>query len=232
MAVLGTHELATLDRACQTLASARSLDEIKELRDKAEAARTFAKAANLGLELQNRATELKLRAERKAGKVLASMELRGGDRRSKWRGTTLKLTDLGISRNQSKRWQDLAAIAEHVFCEYLQSMSNQGREITYSGLMRIVRNRKTKQEVALPVVSVAHLASRSCHRNSDERLFELTNHLALLSDVLRPLFESEDRRLWQSEKRIASRLLAEIGELIRQLNGSHAVPHASAAALH
>src|SRR5262245_2681042 len=147
MAMLGAHELATFDRARQTLASARSLEEIKEIRDKAEAARTFAKAANLGLELQNRATELKLRAERKAGTVLASMELRGGDRRSKGRPAPLNLTDLGISPDQSKRWQKLAAIAENVFTAYLKSMSDQGREITFAGLMRIMHNRQAKQVV-------------------------------------------------------------------------------------
>ncbi len=75
-----TRELAILDQASQMLAKASSLKAIKTVRDTAEAARAFAKAAQLGLELQNKATEIKLRAERKAGTVLSKLELRGGEK--------------------------------------------------------------------------------------------------------------------------------------------------------
>jgi hypothetical protein len=91
-------------------AEAKTLDEIKAIRDKAEAARTYVKAAQLGLVLQNLAAEVKLRAERKVGKFLANLALRGGDRRSKAQGATLKLQDLGITRDQSRRWQHQAAV--------------------------------------------------------------------------------------------------------------------------
>ena len=58
------HELALLDQAGQALSEARSLDEIKTVRDKAEAVRKYAQSASLGLDVQNRAAEVKLRAER------------------------------------------------------------------------------------------------------------------------------------------------------------------------
>src|SRR4051812_14843110 len=110
--------LAVLDQVSQLLEEAKSLEEIKEIRDKAEAARSYARAAKLGLELQNRAAELRLRAERKAGQFLRSMKLRGGDRRSKLHRPTLKLDALGISRQQSMRWQRVASISEEDFCSY------------------------------------------------------------------------------------------------------------------
>jgi hypothetical protein len=97
------HELVLLDQAGQALAEARSLDEIKIVRDKAVAVRKYAQSASLGLDVQNRAAEVKLRAERQAGKLLAELMLRGGDRRSKGHSDRLKLNDLGLTSNQSKR---------------------------------------------------------------------------------------------------------------------------------
>ena len=44
--------------------------------------------------------------------MLAEMELRGGDRRSKTHDESLKLADLGIGHHQSSRWQRLASLPE------------------------------------------------------------------------------------------------------------------------
>jgi hypothetical protein len=60
-----SRELAALGQASRMLVEAKSLEEIKSIRDKAEAARAYVKAAKLGLEVQNRAAEVKLRAERR-----------------------------------------------------------------------------------------------------------------------------------------------------------------------
>ncbi len=53
------HELTLLNQAGQALAEARSLRDIKEIRDKAEAVRKYAESASLGLDVQNRAAEVK-----------------------------------------------------------------------------------------------------------------------------------------------------------------------------
>ena len=98
---------------------ARTVDPTKltSLRAKAEAARKYAQAAALGLEMQNRAAEIKLRAERRAGELLSQLRLRGGDRRapSNSRDGRLKLAELGISQNQSTRWQKAALVPERAF---------------------------------------------------------------------------------------------------------------------
>ena len=62
------------------------------------------------------ASEIRFRAEAKAGELLRKME-KTGERRSKKAGrprksvagrdTSVKLHDLGISRSQSWRWQEL-----------------------------------------------------------------------------------------------------------------------------
>ena len=73
-------ELVLLDKASRALAQASTVDEIKDIRDKAEAARKYAQSAKLGLDIQNYAAEIKLRAERKVGELLLDMEKNMGSR--------------------------------------------------------------------------------------------------------------------------------------------------------
>ena len=89
---------------------ARRLPDVKQIRDMAAALQQYAKQQQYSLEVQNDAAELKLRAERKAGTMLAEMGLQGGDRKSKSQGVTLKLADLGIGRMDSHRWQQEAEL--------------------------------------------------------------------------------------------------------------------------
>jgi len=53
----GESPLARLELACRLLAQARSLDEVKVVVDLAEAARVYARQAQLGLDAQNNAAE-------------------------------------------------------------------------------------------------------------------------------------------------------------------------------
>jgi hypothetical protein len=133
-------ELAVLDDGLRLLAEAQSLEDIKTLRDKAELAWNYAGMAKMGLDLQNRAAELKIRAERKAGWLLASLRLRGGDRRSKSMHTTLKLVDLGISRDQSSDWQRMASVPDDELAHYIRAANHFGQEVTSAGLLRFARN--------------------------------------------------------------------------------------------
>ena len=66
--------LARLETARRLLAEVRSVDDAKAIHDVAEAARVYARQARLGLEAQNDAAEIRLRAERKLGELLASMD--------------------------------------------------------------------------------------------------------------------------------------------------------------
>ena len=134
-----TRELRGLDSAQRMLAKLQNLDEIKEIRDKAEALRQYAKSADLGFKAQNQAAEVKLRAERRAGEILAALDLRGGDRKSSCKVDGVSLVDLGISTQQSARWQRESAVPEEAFEQYLNGAVRQGRELTSAGLLRIAR---------------------------------------------------------------------------------------------
>jgi hypothetical protein len=58
-------------------------------------------------------------AARKLGEMLAEQIQRGGDRKSNFHHGNLKLSDLGIERIASYRWQKLAAIPEKILEQYI-----------------------------------------------------------------------------------------------------------------
>ena len=118
------------------LGEARNLEDIKSVRDKADAVRQYANSAHLGLRTQNYAAEIKLLAERRAGEMLSRMHLNGGYRRSASdsRGTGLK--ELGITANESARWQREASFSDAVFQRYLRETTRRGKELTSAGLLR------------------------------------------------------------------------------------------------
>jgi hypothetical protein len=64
--------LTTVDAAFQALANANTPEELIDLADRAEAMRAYAKRARLGMIAQNRCADVRVRAERKLGELLAA----------------------------------------------------------------------------------------------------------------------------------------------------------------
>ena len=58
-----------LTKARQALAEAKTLQEIKEIKDIAVAVRAYAKAKGMGIEMKNEAAEIEIRAIREMGKL-------------------------------------------------------------------------------------------------------------------------------------------------------------------
>ena len=123
----------------QTLAEIADLDQIHDLRDRAEAICHYVKTAALGLEVQNQAAEVKLCCERRLGQILSELPLQGGDRKSKDRDDRVTLGDLGISGSQSARWQREGSVPEEDFVRYVQQANEDGRELTSKGLLSLAR---------------------------------------------------------------------------------------------
>lgn len=212
-------ELVILEEAARMLAEAKSVEELKSIRDKAELARAYIRKSRMGLELQNRAAELKLRAERKVGEFLSGMNLRGGDRRSKRHDAPLKLDDLGITRDDSKRWQTEASVSERDFRRYLKSANDFGEEVTQAGLLRLARGLKG------PVKSAKR--QKAGKAQSDPRsgapseplalIDELENHRQLLAQILRPVCHGQVSELKRGEQRALGHLLSEIESSLKEL---------------
>jgi hypothetical protein len=117
--------LARYDAMCRAIAEAHQIDEVKDIRDKAMALERYAQQA-MNMDAERKACEIRLRAERRAGQILAEMKERG-ERAGPSNGganipmvsrnaTPLQtLPDLGITRDQSSKWQKLARVSEDAF---------------------------------------------------------------------------------------------------------------------
>jgi hypothetical protein len=89
-----------------SIADARKLGKLE--RTRAEAIRQYAKSQGESMFLQNEAASAKLWAERRAGELLAEMELGQGNPQWSQGATIVKLSDIGINKTQSSRWQQTA----------------------------------------------------------------------------------------------------------------------------
>jgi 16S rRNA G966 N2-methylase RsmD len=146
--------LAKLDAATQALAKATDIKEIKQVRDIAEAVRKLAKTAGAGLDIQNEGAKLKIRAERKGGKILLEKEkAKGGQPYQKSTGTTVvpveTYKDMGFKDKKVPiRWQKEAEIPEEVEKEYFKQAEDKGLEITTAGFMREGKDKRREAERA------------------------------------------------------------------------------------
>jgi N6-adenosine-specific RNA methylase IME4 len=113
-----------------------SVTTAKQIRDRAQALAHYAKTANAGFEAQQECAELKLRAERKAGELLATTPLHNGDPRSQ---DATRLDDLGINKSQSSRWQRLASLSDFEFEGYIGNAWAARRELTTAGALQLAR---------------------------------------------------------------------------------------------
>lgn len=155
-----TNSLTKFDAAKHALAIASTVDEVKEVRDKAEAMRAYAKQAGESLEMQNQCAAIKLRAERKAGEMLAGMErARPADNlnvgpKSRELTTGPTLADLGVSRNQSSQWQKIAAMPEDVFEDYISGTIASRRELTSKQMLLIAKKLEAAARASEPVAII------------------------------------------------------------------------------
>lgn len=146
--------LIRYDAARRALAAAHRVDEVKAIRDKAEAVRVYAKQAG-DFELQNQAAEIRIRAERRAGELLVDMQT-SGERQAKERGRPTKVSSpttlpkLGITRDQSSKWQRLARMIEDAtFDRAVTQAKEKDGELTTAGLLRAIREILTPSEVVI-----------------------------------------------------------------------------------
>jgi len=146
--------LVHFNKARQELALAKEIDEVKEIRDRAEALRMYAKQAGDSLDMQNHCAEIKIRAERRAGEMLVLQPKQHGARpadKSLVTGlhhATPSLKELGIEKTQSHRWQKIASIPEEIFEKHIKEIKTAKKELTSMEFAKLATkiNQELKRE--------------------------------------------------------------------------------------
>jgi phage N-6-adenine-methyltransferase len=138
--------LSKMEYAKRLLAETKSIDEVKAIRDTAEALRLYAKQAGLSLAIQNLCAEIKLRAERRAGELLGQLPREPGrrtDLTTSSRGEirseptyTQLLQHAGIDDSAAYRYQRVAAVPQPIFERYIAKTRLDGEELSRTGLLR------------------------------------------------------------------------------------------------
>lgn len=151
-------QLALVSQARKALAEASTLDEVKDIRDKAEAMRLYLRQRDESLEAQNTAAEIKLWAERKAGELLTMMPKHPAGRRTINRSHDVTdlpptLEEIGIGKMESSRWQAIASVPEDEFVNLIEETKGAEQPLTTNGVLNYARERietpeKSPEEIA------------------------------------------------------------------------------------
>lgn len=125
--------LVLFDRARHALAEAHAVDEVKEIRDQAVALRAYYRQRDGSLEMANQCAEIKIRAERRLGELLAE---RVESHRPSKLSPDSTLPEF-ISRDQSSDWQAIARIPEPEFEAHIAETKEAGAPLTTAGVLRL-----------------------------------------------------------------------------------------------
>jgi protein gp37 len=124
------------DRACRSLAEAKAVDEVKDIRDKAVAMATYARQAK-NRELEADAVVIRMRATRRLDQMrqeqAATIGLAKGTRGSKVKGARVDhkptLADAGIDKNLANEGRKLGALSEPEFDQKVAEVSAAVRSV-------------------------------------------------------------------------------------------------------
>lgn len=112
-------QLVRYDAMCRAIDNAYSVDEVKDIRDKALAFEAYAKQAK-NTEAERQACEIRLRAEDRGGKLLQVME-RAEAGRPKMGDSTVANSEYqeaikraGLGERQAQRWQQFSDVPDEV----------------------------------------------------------------------------------------------------------------------
>lgn len=142
---MNDNALVSLDRAQLALAECKTAMEAKQIADVAEAARVYLERTNASVETVNRATEIRLLAEKQMGAFLKTMPKAKGREyggNPKVDGSielpanpTPRLKDIGITKTQSARAQKLADIPEAEFKERIAVAKASGGKLSTAKIL-------------------------------------------------------------------------------------------------
>ena len=141
------------DNAKQQLQEIRTIETGVDYLNKVKAIETWAKAEKKDAELQNIIAEQKLRTQRILGGLLKESNIGKGnqytDKMENTKEVFSKLSDIGITNNQSSTFQKIASLPEETFEKEIQtakSETNKRIELTTSRMLKVAKQYELLQK--------------------------------------------------------------------------------------
>jgi len=126
--------IENLSNLQNALDACTTISEVKNVRNTADAFGIYAKRFKLLRDIQNKIGAIKLNAEYKAGKMLLKDVKAGNPQLSN--ASTIGLDKIGISRDLSSKWQQIASIPEEKFKKFIEDCIKIGEELTTAKALR------------------------------------------------------------------------------------------------
>jgi len=139
--------LVKLDAARRMLAEAKDVYDLMDLRDQAATVQAWIRRRDLSLDDENRAAELRVRAEREIGRRLKE-SVRPGNPQLSTELTIGTRLPQGISRNQSSQYQRMAAVSDDDFERHMAEAKQAKERITTKGVVNLATEGPQKPHVA------------------------------------------------------------------------------------
>lgn len=195
------------------------LPRILEIRSRLKAAQVFAESSNW-VKAANIAKEGQLRADRCAGEVLREMPKAEPGRPPKI-GTTMvpisTLSDYGISKNQSSRWQLTADLPEKQFEAIIAKSHETERELTSKEVMNAAkefRHKKRREEMASEVIDCDETIQAAVSTGDFREIMAEMADNSIDMIFTDPPYDKKSIPLYGDMARIAARVLKPGGSLI------------------
>lgn len=134
----------------KAIEEAHNIDEVKLIRDEAEAIRYALIQAKASPEYVRMAEEIKLNAERRGGGILKEQVRKPGETNKKitFEGQRLSptLEEMEITYRQSFDWQKINGIPNEDYFKYIKTQYEKKKQITTSGAVKLAKKLQRESE--------------------------------------------------------------------------------------
>lgn len=127
-----------------------SLRDVAKAQSDLEAMKQYAKKHKNYEEAALVISDLAAKVARRGGELLSDIEFSKGGRPNRSHDETgfhVKLSDIGISKSQSSRWQAIAAIPEQTFNHHLEQAAKSKRPVTIQSLLKLAPKKQESADI-------------------------------------------------------------------------------------
>lgn len=147
LAVVDDLPVLSVELARDLLAKSKSVDEVRDVADKAKAIGLYLRTKNASIDAQNDAIEIRIRAERRIGELLEGIKQVRGPRDRRGEGKMAKLKSLGIKTTEAIRCSSLALIPEERLDYYLSETRKAGQLLTANLPLKYAQRERQAQHL-------------------------------------------------------------------------------------